>query len=167
MEGVSVETTDSGRLAVVSDAVGLCYWPELSEATDLGNGRFVIGDFGAVIDGRVRLTGRSGDVINVAGRKLAPEEVEHVLGADASVQHCVVFGIPSEDSSRGDEVVACLCPSEGFDLDEFRKRAVKALRSWQVPRRWWVEPELAPDVRGKLSRALWRERFLTSSATSN
>ena len=30
---------------------------------------------------------------------------------------------------------------------------------WQLPRRWWLTDALAPNERGKISRAQWRAAF--------
>jgi hypothetical protein len=37
----------------------------------------------------------------------------------------------------------------------------RTLPAWQLPRRWWLRPDLGVDHRGKRSRAAWRTRLLT------
>ena len=164
LDGVGVQVGEGGRLKVSGEAVGAGYWPDEiggeETVSELGDGVFLTGDFGEVVEGRVRLTGRLGDLINVAGRKLSPETVESVIDGDGTVSACVVFGVPSRDTGRADEIVVCVCPGEGFELEATRRRAATSLAAWQMPRRWTVETELAPDVRGKISRTKWRNRYL-------
>ncbi|HUD82345.1 MAG TPA: AMP-binding protein, partial [Candidatus Saccharimonadales bacterium] len=77
LRGVTLETDGDGCLLVSSAAVGDNYWPNPSPA--LGGGRFQTGDRVELLDGRVLLRGRRGDVINLAGRKVAPESIEQAI----------------------------------------------------------------------------------------
>jgi propionyl-CoA synthetase len=47
-------------------------------------------------DGYVFVMGRTDDIINVAGHRLATGEMEEVLGAHPAVAECAVIGIPDE-----------------------------------------------------------------------
>ena len=148
----------SGCLAVAGPAVGLAV---LGESDTLGRGRFVTGDLAALApDGTARLVGRAGDVINAAGRKIAPSAVEAVLERLPGIRHCVVFGVPSRDPARADDIVACLSLTSGASLDAVRRAAAAALPPSSLPRFWHVDPDIAPDARGKISRAAWRTRWL-------
>jgi acyl-CoA synthetase (AMP-forming)/AMP-acid ligase II len=61
-----------------------------------------------------------------------------------------------------EEIVACVNTSDDVSPSVLQAGLRNELPGWQVPRRWWRTAELMPDARGKLSRAVWRERFLTS-----
>ena len=148
----------SGCLAVRSPAVGTAV---LGEPDALRDGCFVTGDLADLAaDGTVRLVGRAGDVINAAGRKIAPLAVEAVLERLPGVRHCVVFGVPSRDPARADDIVACLALDPDAALTAVRRAAAAALPPAALPRFWHVDPDLAPDVRGKISRGAWRARWL-------
>jgi acyl-coenzyme A synthetase/AMP-(fatty) acid ligase len=161
LPGVTLETHSDGCLVVSSEAVGQTYWPNPSPA--LGCGRFQTGDRAELLDGRVFLRGRRGDVINLAGRKIAPESIEQAILRHPGVRDCVVFGVPDPDGARGETIAACV--SAGGELaEETLKRFVeKSLPDWQMPRHWWFVADLAAGERGKISRAKWRERFLASN----
>ncbi len=158
MRGLTLDTDSDGCLVVSSAAAGETYWPNPSPA--LGGGRFHTGDRAEILDGRVFLRGRRGDVINLAGRKVAPESIEQAILRCPGVRDCVVFGVPEPGGVRGETIAACV--SGGGDLaEEVLKRFVgKSLPDWQIPRHWWLVADLAEGERGKISRAKWRERFL-------
>ena len=112
----------------------------------------------------VRLIGRLSDTINVAGRKVSPSEIESALLACPHVAHCVAFGVPSNDTARGEDIVACVNGASSLQQDDLVPLLAAKLPSWQIPRRWWITDTLIPDERGKISRAQWRSRFLERPA---
>lgn len=158
MRNVTLAQGSNGCLEVCSRAVGETYWPEPDEA--LGQGRFRTSDLGELIDGLVFLRGRAGDQINVAGRKVLPETIEQALSAHPSVRACLAFGVPSPDPQRGETIVACVSGTADATGESLRQFAILKLPAWQVPREWWFVEGLTPDGRGKLSRAVWRRRYL-------
>ena len=108
--------------------------------------------------------GRSGLIDKVKASKFSEAEVEAAILACPLVKHCVVFGVPSADASRVEDIVACVsgdATTRQGDLVSFLHRQ---LTIWQMPRRWWITDALVPDERGKLSRAVWRCRYLENGA---
>ena len=156
MDNVALSIGDGGCLEVRGPAVGSGYWPESSDTLDTGV--FQTSDLAELIEGRVFLRGRAGDVINVAGRKLHPETVERALELHPAVQRCVVFGVP--DADRSEKVVAIVRLKEEADVESLRQHLLRTLPAWQVPKDWWITDELEADARGKVSRSQWRDRFL-------
>lgn len=53
-------------------------------------------------DGSWYILGRSDDVMNVAGKRVAPAEIESVVAADPAVAECAVVGIP--DPKKGEAI---------------------------------------------------------------
>ena len=160
--GVGVAVDVDGLLIVRGPSVGLEVWPDPDPR--LVDGVFRPGDLARVGPDGVRLLGRSGDTLNVAGRKLAPETVEEVLRRHPAVRECVVLGLPASDPGRGDTVAAVVALREEVPVADLRAFLLGRLPAWQVPRRWRIEPGLAPDRRGKLSRAAWRGILAASEA---
>jgi 2-aminobenzoate-CoA ligase len=97
--------------------------------------------------------------MNVAGRKLAPEEIERAILAHSAVSECLVFSIPEDGDPRGDIVVAAVVSKNGEPIEDLRSHVLTQLASWKVPREWWFT-DLQADQRGKLSRPQWREAYL-------
>jgi acyl-CoA synthetase (AMP-forming)/AMP-acid ligase II len=107
MEGVAIEMVDpdasASRIRVRSAAVGDGYFPESDEAK-LGGGLFVPDDLLKKTANGFRIVGRTSDVINVAGKKVNPAEVEAHLLRFSGVRQAVVFGRAS--ILRTEEVAA-------------------------------------------------------------
>lgn len=162
MQGVELATTKSGTLQVCSAAVAQGYWPQ--QDSTLGKGKFQTTDIVRLENGSdVHLLGRSDDMINVAGRKVHPNEIEALLNSLPDVLHAVVFGIPCQNSLRGEQMVALLSLQDGGEIANIKRGLAEALpeMEWKMPRQWHIEPELRPDARGKLPRAYWKKRFLS------
>jgi long-chain acyl-CoA synthetase len=156
LQGVSLSLNEAGCLRVQSAAVGDTYWPDSDEV--LSRGIFQTADLAEIVDGKVFLRGRAVDLINVAGRKIAPEAIEAVLRNFPGVVACVVFGVPDED--RGEAVVATVALKNENELGALKDYARERLPAWQVPREWRRVMSLEESGRGKISRHIWRERFL-------
>ncbi len=155
VRNVHLSVNEAGCLVVRSRAVGETYWPEKSNF--LGGGVFQTGDLAEIKDDRVYLRGRSGDVINIAGRKVPPETIERALLANPKVRECLVFGAPSPDAARRETIVAVVAAGAGES--ELKKFLLQRLPAWQVPRDWCFVDSLSANARGKISRAEWRRRW--------
>ncbi|HUF62111.1 MAG TPA: fatty acid--CoA ligase family protein [Verrucomicrobiales bacterium] len=166
LSGVDLTLLPDGRLEVRSPAVGCGYLDDPGDP-HFRDGSFVTTDLAQLISGSepqaLRLLGRSGDVIHVAGRKISPLHVEEAVHRQPGVKHCLVFGAPSPDQQRGEMVVAVIHLAPGTLLQDVQRGAARLLRAWERPRHWWERPDLEPDARGKLARAQWRGRFLDQS----
>lgn len=158
MRNVNLTLAENGCLEVHSQAVGQSYWPEANPA--LGGGVFRTNDLAEISNGLVYFRGRAGDQINVAGRKVSPESIEKVLLAHPGVRECVVFGVPSSDTKRGETIVACVSATTQVAGETLKQFLLAQLPAWQVPREWWLVESLFASRRGKLSRAEWRKRYL-------
>ena len=163
LAGVEVRRLDEGSegclVEVRSEAAADGYFPE-PDVARLGGGRFFPDDLLAVSGDGFRISGRLSDVINVAGRKVSPAEVEATLLAFPGVREAVVFGRGS--ALRNEEVAACVVgvpPSEEAALLEFCRRH---LGGWQVPKRIFFLDSLPVSERGKISRRALSERFASS-----
>jgi acetyl-CoA synthetase len=73
------------------------------------------GDFALVEDDQWFILGRSDDVMNVAGKRLAPAEIESVLITHPSVAEAAAVGVP--DSTKGETVWAFWVARPGIDSD--------------------------------------------------
>lgn len=160
MPAAKVMTNDEGCLEVRGDAVAMGYHGGVG-ADVLGGGVFRTSDLARLNGVEVFLTGRVDDMINVAGRKISPARIEAVLKASPLVDEVLVFGVDCADQAREQQIVAVISPLAAEDevLSDIKSRCAEALATWQCPRDWWVTPELTVDARGKLSRAVWRERW--------
>ncbi len=158
MRGVELGIGENGCLEVRGAAVGEGYWPEA--APGLGGGVFRSADLAEIREGSVHLLGRMADVINVAGRKLSPETVERELARHPGVVACAVFGVPSAESERVDDIVACVEVRDAVTMGELKAYLLEGMPAWQVPRHWKAVNAVTRSALGKVSRAEWRRRYL-------
>jgi long-chain acyl-CoA synthetase len=158
MKNAGVEVSADGCLRVRGAAVGETYWPDASP--NLAGACFQTNDLAEIVDGRVYLRGRAGDQINMAGRKLSPETIERELLAHPEVKDCLVFGVPSEQNGRSENIVACIAGGRSLNRDLLKHFLLEKMPAWQVPREWVFVESLEANGRGKLSRAEWRRKYL-------
>ncbi|MEP6778203.1 MAG: class I adenylate-forming enzyme family protein [Chthoniobacterales bacterium] len=150
----------NSRARIGSAAVGDGYFP-VHDEEKLGHGNFTPDDLLCATPAGFRIVGRISDLINVAGKKVNPAEVEAELMRLDGVRAAVVFG--RDSSLRNQEVAACVVAagnvSEQMLLESCRRR----LSGWQVPKRIFIVPEIPVNERGKLSRRALAERFAGQS----
>jgi fatty-acyl-CoA synthase len=93
------------------------------------------GDYGThALDGSIALLGRGNAVINTAGEKVYPEEVEAALKAHPAVEDAIV--VPAPDEDLGQRVTALVSVAAGARLGEAELRAHCRVRlaGFKVPR---------------------------------
>ncbi|MEO7098145.1 MAG: AMP-binding protein [Luteolibacter sp.] len=136
LPGVEVTITDEGRILVKSDGVGIGY--DAPRGDDrLGDGFYQTRDTGFLdSSGKLHLTGTLGGAINVAGRKVSPAKVEAALLATGLVRSVKVFGTPSADAERHEEISASVEMTPGASLDALKQAATGVLQNWEIPRHW-------------------------------
>ncbi len=160
MKGVDIEMVDpkasASQIRVRSPALGEGYFPESDEAK-LGGGFFVPDDLLTKTTNGFRIVGRTSDLINVAGKKVNPAEVEANLLRFSGVRQAVVFGRAS--ILRNEEVVACVVASPGVTEAELLEFCRRELSTWQVPKRVFMVDAIPANERGKISRRDLAHRF--------
>lgn len=136
LPGVTVGIGKDGRLLVESTSVATGY--DSSREDDLlENGRYLTRDAGYIDpSGIIHLTGTLGDAINVAGRKVSPAKVEAAILSTGLVKGVKVYGIPSTDAERCEEISADITLNDGVMLDTMKTAAGNVLRNWELPRHW-------------------------------
>jgi acyl-CoA synthetase (AMP-forming)/AMP-acid ligase II len=108
-----------------------------------------VGDNAELVDGRLRLLGRSDDAILSASATIVPEEVEEALRSVPGVHDAVVFGFP-----RGNvgSLVAAFVELDAAGTIDLRHAALEMLAPAHRPRRWFVG-ELPRTSSGKPARS--------------
>jgi long-chain acyl-CoA synthetase len=165
MRGLDLQLLDpkeeSSRVCVRSDAVGDGYFPE-PEEEKLGHGLFIPDDLLSKSANGFRIVGRVSDVINVAGKKVNPAEVEAELLRCSGVDQAVVFG--RESSLRNEEVAACVVASSDLPEAELLEFCRRRLSGWQVPKRIFFVEQIPVNERGKTSRRELARHFAAQNS---
>lgn len=166
--GAEVSPGEAGELLVRGPQVMLGYWNRPEEtARALEGGWFHTGDV-ATMDGEgyFRIVDRKKDMINTAGFKVWPREVEETLYAHPGVKLAAVVGIP--DDYRGEVVKAYVVLK-----DDYRGRLTESelidfcrarLTTYKAPRIVELRAELPVTATGKMLRRSLRAEARTESS---
>jgi long-chain acyl-CoA synthetase len=150
MEGVTL-ATDAQRLAVRSASVAAGYLFDASTFVPFADGAFVTDDLVEPRDGELALTGRASDLINTAGKKVNPREVEAVLLEIDGVSQAKVYGEPA--GARGEVVAAAIVATPDVTRELVREFCRARLSLHKVPRIVKLIDQMPVDERGKVKRA--------------
>jgi len=120
----------------------------------LRDGWFFTGDLGRLdAEGFLFLLARKTDVINLAGRKVFPEEIETVLNRHPAVRESRVYGKPHVHLGEVVEAQIVLAQPEA-SLDSVRAFCRDRLASYKIPTRFTIVSALPrTPVTGKIRRA--------------
>ncbi|HEU5322612.1 MAG TPA: long-chain fatty acid--CoA ligase [Methylomirabilota bacterium] len=148
-----------GEVVFRGPNVMLGYWNRPEEtAVALRGGWFHTGDIGYLDDdGYLYLVDRVKDMINTAGLKIWPREVEEVLYRHPAVRECAVVGMP--DPLKGELARAFVVLQPGAAPGEAALLAYcrEHLAAYKVPRRYSVVDELPKSPSGKILKRVLRE----------
>jgi acyl-CoA synthetase (AMP-forming)/AMP-acid ligase II len=125
--------------------------PEVNEES-FSNGWFRTGDQGFLDnDGYLFITGRLKEIINRAGEKIAPLEIDQALLEHPLVEQAVTFPVPND--LLGEEVAAAVVLSGEVDETELREFVFSKLAPFKVPRQILIVDEIPKGSFGKLQRS--------------
>ena len=150
---VRVEIRDDDEIAVASPAMTRGY----TDRDDLNrrvfrDGWYLTGDLGRLDDeGRLFVTGRKKLLIEVAGHKVDPIEVEDVVAAHPKVREAVVVAVGG--GSGGEETVkAVVVAGDGCGEQEVIEFCRARLANFKVPRVVEFRDEIPKSPLGKILR---------------
>jgi len=158
---------EPGRMAV-RGPTGLTYWrlPD-KQRTDVRFGWSLQDDLIRFGDGFADYLGRTDFMISAAGHKIAPVEVETVLGHHPAVREAVVFGLP--DRTRRETVAAFVVLNQGFEESEGLRRELQdfvksRLAPYKYPRRLDFIDTIPRDSVGKVQPRILKELVLAADS---
>lgn len=159
-DGEELPVGEIGEIATTGPQVVPGYWrkPEAT-AENLPGGELRTGDVGFMDkDGWFFLVDRKKDMINVAGYKVWPREVEDVLYGHPDVREVAVVGVP--DEYRGETVRAYVSRKPGTtvteaELIDFCKQEMAA---YKYPRSIEFIEEVPKTTTGKILRRELRDQ---------
>jgi long-chain acyl-CoA synthetase len=164
-DGSEAPVGEVGELATSGPQVVVGYWnkPEPT-AESLPGGELRTGDVGFMDeDGWFYIVDRKKDMINAAGYKVWPREVEDVLYGHPAVREVAVVGVP--DPYRGETVKAYVSLKPGMEAseEELIEFAKKQMAAYNYPRSIEFLEELPKTVTGKILRRELRDRAKAGS----
>ena len=130
---------------------------EALTASVLHDGTVVTSDLGKIDgQGRLHLTGRSGDIINIGGYKVNPVEVEDAALAYPDVADCICTASPHP--ALGTALKLVLVPRNGSALDRKALAAhlMQKLERYKVPLLYCLADHIERTYNGKPDRKFYQ-----------
>ena len=153
-DGKEVAVGEIGEFVTSGPQVVPGYWGKPEEtAHALPGGELHTGDVGFMdSDGWFYVVDRKKDMINAAGYKVWPREVEDVLYEHPAVREAAVVGVP--DDYRGETVKAFVSLRPGQDVapEELIAFCKERMAAYKYPRFVDIVGELPKTVTGKILR---------------
>ncbi len=159
-DGQEVPPGEVGEIVADGWQVVAGYWGKPEEtAANLPGGALRSGDVGFMDpDGWIYIVDRKKDMINAAGYKVWPREVEDVLAEHPAVRESAVVGVP--DSYRGETVKAYVSLRAGASAtpEELAAHCKERMAAYKYPRSVELVDELPKTVTGKILRRELRDQ---------
>jgi len=150
LDGVTL-ATGTRRLSVKGASVAAGYLFDATTFQPFPDHTFVTDDLVELQEGELLLVGRSSDLINTAGKKVNPREVEAVLLQIEGVREAKVYGEPA--GARGEVVAAAIVATPDVTRELVREFCRQRLSLHKVPRIVKLIDHMPLDERGKVKRA--------------
>lgn len=152
-DGRLLPVAATGDISVAGENVMAGYYrnPEATAQAIDENGWLKTGDTGYLdAEGFLYVTGRKKDMIILAGEKIFPQEIEHILVSHPAIAEAAVVGV--KDALRGELPKAFLVLHEGatFDEKELRYWCSERMASFKIPREFEILKELPKNTLGKV-----------------
>lgn len=121
-------------------------------AASFHDGGYLTGDLGHIDDnGHIYVTGRAKLIIEVAGQKVDPIEVEDVLAGHPAVEEAVVVGVPSPRTGE-QELKAVVVRLGDVDAKQLLALCRSSLSAYKVPNVVEFRDEIPRSGAGKVLR---------------
>jgi malonyl-CoA/methylmalonyl-CoA synthetase len=110
-------------------------------------------------EGRVRLVGRSSDLVITGGYNVYPKEIELLIDDLPGVEEAAVIGVPHPDF--GEAVLALVVPKQTpLNPDEISEALRPILAPFKRPKEVILLDELPRNAMGKVEKAALRTRYV-------
>ena len=154
-DGRQVAPGEQGEIWIAGPMVVPGYWhAPAADAAAFAGGYWKSGDIGSIdADGYLRIADRKKDMINRAGFKVYPAEVESTLAGLDGVVEAAVVGRP--DNVLGETVAAFLCVAEGGPTaEQVRAWCAERMADYKVPQHIVVGAGRLPrNANGKIQKS--------------
>jgi len=163
-DGKTLSAGEVGEIRVTGNNLAKGYWgKKLHWQKVFQDGWFTTGDLGMLdAEGYLYILGRKDDMVNVGGRKVSPDEVEHLLRPFLKNFHYCVLGIPDPSSLLGEVLAICIEGSDtSIDLKTLIQRCGGQVASRNLPTMLYSLDKLPMTENGKFQRRIIREQILS------
>ena len=160
--GVSVRISDDGEVLLKGPMIMSRYRGVDAPSPVDDAGWLHTNDIGRIVDDRLEVDGRRGDMIVTGAEKVWPDAVELCVLAHPAVRECAVAGV--DDPEWGQRVTCWVVvnPGEEISLAELRDHVSGELPRYCVPKQLIIVDSLPRTALGKVMR-----RSLVEQLTSD
>ena len=138
--------------------------PELTEAA-FADGFFRTGDQARVrADGNVEITGRLSDMVNRAGNKIAPLEIERIFSQHPDVADTLATGLPDKELGEALHVAVVARGNAQLDPRTLRSWAAERMDRHKLPDVIHLMTSLPTGTTGKADRNALRDQLMSKRA---
>lgn len=151
-DGSEAKANEVGEIAVKSPSMTTGYYglPEETEKAFRG-GYYFTGDLGRIDEeGYIYIVGRKKLLINVAGNKVDPIEVENLLLKHPEIKEVVVLGV--KDNHGNESVKAVIVPRGNMGAKEVYNHCKGHISDFKIPRIVEFRNEIPKSPTGKVLR---------------
>ena len=106
---------------------------------------------------RLHLTGRSDDIINVGGLKVAPTEVEDAALTYDGVKECICIAIPHPITQNALKLLVVMNSSQTLNKRLLARHLASKLESYKVPLQYEEVDHIQRTFNGKLDRKSYKK----------
>lgn len=169
-EGNALPSGEIGEIVIRGDSVIERYAIGDESGSSFHQGWFKTGDMGYVdAEGYVFITGRSKEMINRAGQKISPREVEEIICSHPQVNSAAVIGLP--DPVYGEKVAAYLITDDGSKIgvsaasklkQELVELCQQNLSSYKCPVEYFFVDSIPVGPTGKIQRHRLKQEVMAA-----
>ncbi|KAG0601631.1 hypothetical protein M758_11G127500 [Ceratodon purpureus] len=172
------EKEGAGELCIKSPAMFQEYWrnPKVTSESFREDGYFKTGDTVTVVDGYVKILGRTNvDIVKSGGYKLSALEIEAILLQHPAISECAVMGVP--DKTYGEILSAIVVVPENvaaeaaanskpaLTLETFTPWARERMAPYKIPSQLLVWDTLPRNAMGKVNKKELKSMLLKQAAS--
>lgn len=154
MRHSQVFITSEGLIACKGDTLMTGYFGDPEKTADiLKDGTIYTSDVGNIdSEGRLHLTGRQGDVINVGGFKVAPTEVENAAMAFPDIADCVCVSADHPIVGRALKLLVVMKEGAAFNKRSIALHLKTRLETYKIPLLYEQVESVKRTFNGKIDR---------------
>ncbi len=159
MKNSHIEISQAGKVVCSGRTIMLGYWND-KELTDsiLYEGAIHTNDLGRLDEsGRLHLTGRDNDLINIGGYKIAPTEVERAALTVDGVADCICIAFHHKVLGNVLKLLVVPEPDRRPSFKEIAASLKRQLEGHKVPQQYEYVEKIERTFNGKLNRKAYRE----------
>lgn len=153
--GQLLATGQTGQVMLRGPSVTPGYLADIDgEPSGLEDGWLATGDLGLIDDGGfLTIVGRTKEIINRGGEKIAPYDVEKALLLHPAVREAAVFAVPHPRLGENVGAAVVLRPGASTTSSALIEFIYDRLAPFQMPRQVHILSSLPVGATGKISRA--------------